>query len=618
MDASSPATDATAPAVGKPPDRVPTILVVGDWVVDEHWVTGVHRSPTSSRTGTSHIRALHRPASSVQSLCAAGRSASILTRALINGSRFCDLIGLGLWADGDTDELAARLDPAQLQGRTPHQITHPKGKSQPRVALFNMGESLSSLCDPGSRPPYGTNRVIRIYQQTGARIDLINRIDWELPYDFDAEVWDGDPVKAIPSGLHDIAKSASVDAILVKDICKGVVCPGLIMALKTMFPGKPWFVSTKAWSPDWLSRLAKEDVRLLLVPQVATECCSRTTELNSWITKSGVPSKEALAALDELAGRFDSPLLIVALPDDRMILARHQLVDSCQGIVQLEPSPKRLPVDVPMASVFFAALSISMLAGWKGKDLGKELVTALSFTQRWMEYESGRVTMPVDWDASGEEVLELRTDQPTQPIGRWTEFDWGAAQQTWTMAMEKYGVIQRGERLTLEVGKAMTDVDGYVCCVQSRRQTLHTLTQDIRQFRRDRMLRSRSYMLIASPGSGKTYLVRCLARHLELEYLGFNITQMVVRGDLISCFDRIATTLTQNRGKGVLVFVDEINAVLDGQPIYDAFLAPLEEGIYVRGEKTFNIGPCVWLFAGTEDPTVAGRKKDGVFRESCG
>jgi len=50
-----------------------------------------------------------------------------------------------------------------------------------------------------------------------------------------------------------------------------------------------------------------------------------------------------------------------------------------------------------------------------------------------------------------------------------------------------------------------------------------------------------------------------------------------------------------------LVFVDEINAPLDGQLIYGAFLGPLEDGTYVRGGKIFHIKPCVWIFAGTPE-----------------
>src|SRR5687768_3273937 len=82
-------------------------------------------------------------------------------------------------------------------------------------------------------------------------------------------------------------------------------------------------------------------------------------------------------------------------------------------------------------------------------------------------------------------------------------------------------------------------------------------------------------MFIASPGSGKTYLVRCLAKTLKLRYLGFNITQMISKADLLDCFDTIVTNQAQNREVPLLVFIDEINAKLDNQHVYDTFLAPL-------------------------------------------
>ena len=79
------------------------------------------------------------------------------------------------------------------------------------------------------------------------------------------------------------------------------------------------------------------------------------------------------------------------------------------------------------------------------------------------------------------------------------------------------------------------------------------------------------------------------------------------RNDLIECFDAIVTSQAQEPNQAVLVFVDEINAKLDGQHVYDTFLAPLEEGIYVRAGKTFHIGPCLWIFAGTEEPVYKRR-----------
>lgn len=49
-----------------------TLLVIGDWVVDEHWVVGRDRSTTASRRGEAHFHALHDPSSSVEALCGAG------------------------------------------------------------------------------------------------------------------------------------------------------------------------------------------------------------------------------------------------------------------------------------------------------------------------------------------------------------------------------------------------------------------------------------------------------------------------------------------------------------------------------------------------------------------
>ena len=110
-------------------------------------------------------------------------------------------------------------------------------------------------------------------------------------------------------------------------------------------------------------------------------------------------------------------------------------------------------------------------------------------------------------------------------------------------------------------------------------------------------------MLVASPGSGKTFLVNRLAKSLGMRGLKFNITQMLSKSDILDCFDTIVTTQAQNRDEKIIVFFDEINAQLGGQYVYDTFLAPIEEGVYVRAGKTFPIDPCVWIFAGTEKPT---------------
>ena len=68
----------------------------------------------------------------------------------------------------------------------------------------------------------------------------------------------------------------------------------------------------------------------------------------------------------------------------------------------------------------------------------------------------------------------------------------------------------------------------------------------------------------------------------------------------MDCFDRISTTQAELKGQRLIIFFDELNTPLEREPAYGSFLAPLEEGVYVRRGKSFLIAPAFWLFASTE------------------
>lgn len=56
------------------------ILLVGDWTLDEHWVTGSHSISTSSRTGGTH-RFIHNDINEeIINVSGAGRVASSLLK----------------------------------------------------------------------------------------------------------------------------------------------------------------------------------------------------------------------------------------------------------------------------------------------------------------------------------------------------------------------------------------------------------------------------------------------------------------------------------------------------------------------------------------------------------
>jgi hypothetical protein len=167
------------PTSHEPPKK--RILVIGDWLVDEHWVVGVQRSKTSSRVGRAHFRALQDPDSTVTSFCGAGRTAGILHRAQFCGdSNVFGIIGLGVWHEDDQSSLEAMLDSASVKGCTPHQIrfSYEREPNPKKRRLINLVPEAGCLFVNGFRP--GTTRVIRVYRQTGQEIDLQERIDWEV------------------------------------------------------------------------------------------------------------------------------------------------------------------------------------------------------------------------------------------------------------------------------------------------------------------------------------------------------------------------------------------------------------------------------------------------------
>ncbi len=176
--------------------------------------------------------------------------------------------------------------------------------------------------------------------------------------------------------------------------------------------------------------------------------------------------------------------------------------------------------------------------------------------------------------------------------------------------MKNIGIISIGSELPyFDLTRAMVEVDGYACCGEKKRQEIGKLIRGIQSFLKTGEKHHISCMLTASPGSGKTFLVRRLAETSDLRFLPFNITQMTSRNDILEIFDSIVTTQAQDPNKPLLVFVDEINAKLAGDNVYSSFLAPIEDGVYIRGGKPFHIDPCIWVFSGTNEYAPSNHKK---------
>jgi len=142
-------------------------------------------------------------------------------------------------------------------------------------------------------------------------------------------------------------------------------------------------------------------------------------------------------------------------------------------------------------------------------------------------------------------------------------------------------------------------LEGYVSCIMQKQQSLLNMGRALRSFRKKAPVRPVNVLLEASSGSGKTTLALNLATAFDFSFVEADISAMVRREELLYLFDSVANTQAVSQNP-VLVFVDEVNARLEGDHVYSSFLMPIESGFYNRHGSRISLKPCVWIFAGTD------------------
>lgn len=673
--------------------RMFNVLVVGDWLVDEDWVGGEFRSFTSSRPGEKHLRGLATSVDAVESISGAGLTASTIHRAIRNAAEIKKtvfaIVGVGAWHQYDTAILQGMVHSGEGNYIPPVNKTREKYGPRSRyklkrndiqgsnVTLINLVDH--DLTSIGNYP--GTNRIIRVYQHKGRKVELALRYDWEakLPpsgYWIDDSLNNiSDTIKTVFNKIENGSINCEIDAVVIKDLGKGVVSPFLVEKLADEFGDKKWYVTTKRWTlpplndldpseyhpatikgllnntpNDWMRHLSKVNLRCLFIPQVAADTAVRDNALTRWINFKGEPTHGAIRQWIALRTLFNSNSnnnpLIVVLPQNQRVLAFdggvafNPFAMSGKIYQQNEPYAFRDPrgIETQFTSVLQGAFvaydlycsDITTESG--GANLFSLLKDAFDFTVKRMRGEVKRIADPETWGKNDDIRIIFEPAEPDKSITWQDEKD---IKDTWcewqaSLDLEAFAAdlirpkddinsdlvcrdsnptldagAKNSTRISINLNHGMTDVDGYICMVPSKRRQLRQLLLQLDDFKRGRRDRARSCLLLASPGSGKTYLIVRLAASADYPSpLMFNITQMYSREGLLGCFDMISTTQAKWPNQPLIVFIDEVNAKLEGHPVWDMFLAPLEEGSYVRADKQFHIMPCFWIFASTKMPGV--------------
>lgn len=602
------------------------ILIVGDWVVDDYWVIVNHRSSKGSRTGLMHHLAMHKLEASIRAFCGAGQTASILQktrRKKESNPPVYEIFGLGLWAKGDDEGLRGLFDPENTKSHNPYFIFKPFKENLPdNVTLLNLGDYLTD-----AQAKIGTIRAIRTYLKVGNKTTQLQRIDWELQ----APSTEGLPKWPIDFGKLS-PKLPVVDCVVIKDLGKGIVTDEMINVLLEKYFNVPWFISTKSWRPDWLTNnLGKIPLKLLLIPQIAAQAAIQKDDINIWITNSEYASKKALDELTKLRksmGEKKTPIFIV-LPENFSTLALDLRQDDAKntGVIFADKTSK-FSHETNMASVFFGAVVAQLLENGN-IEIQSLIERSLNYTYNWQEIEVKRIDDPDVWDPNSLPNIildELSSEKPRLQVNN-NPFNIKHAKKEWEDAINRssYGIVQDTEgKEKFEIWRAMAEIDGYVCCVDSKQKNItkliHAVNSYAKSFRGlgDKIPHARvsqaSCLLYAKAGAGKTSLVRKIAENNALRFLPYNITQMNRLIDILDCFDTIVTSSLQDPSKPLLIFVDEINSTLENEDVYKVFLAPLEDGMYIRGGKAFKLPPSFWVFASTQsEDEIKGKSKASDF-----
>lgn len=702
-----------------------TIIVVGDWFIDEYWFLTPHRSAIASHTGPVHYRIVSQPTDAVRDVCGAGaicrvlyelrkykvpdsrpedlrenldkllkfkndkaadainqlsvrvkqpwpmlslqemrcldhhfalhdikytlKPKSVEERAASNdiernGYQYGEfqLIGIGKWSPHD-DQIIPHLVHAHCQSTLANNAATIISHAHFCINVSHHGceqpvhAKLINLAEEGSNSP--TIRVVRAYRLHNGVFDQLHQIDWE-PAPKTGPAIEQQTRQSLTADKF--LKDDSAPVIAIDDHLKGVINETLIQQVEDLSNSRNfrWFIRTKnkaisrqyaAW-PQWLKRI--KTIELLTVgPEIATRHFPAEALLykrdqqtyHSWelIEKLLTSASRAKDRTTDLEGT-NSIRNLILVSETREVIAIFG--EECFAATTEIGAATLGMESINWTTALFAGLTYEMAVNREQFVTKEEAIEGLKSAIGHAHAHSG-VRPPDVWELDRrEDCLIALADKgagrglpktTVKYLGGWTTLC-----EEWKHAREGLGLIKSGgtngdeDGRELQLWRAKTDLPGYIAWIEQKRAVIREIWELIQAFKAEAR-KSTSVLLEADPGHGKSFLVQKLAARANLQPVQANISQMVNREGLFDLFDMIQAKQTETKDeRPVFVFVDEINSTLGGAPVYGSFLAPLEDGVYLRGGRRFELKPCVWMFAGTPD-AVAHRGGEPHERPSA-
>ena len=618
-----------------------TFVILGDWYIDENWLVSQLESYHSSAPGDIHYLALHQSADDpITNLCAAAglllAIRSYFSQEVKDNS--VSFLAFGAWNPRD-DRLFKRalcpdsklmlLSPYTLSDSREQTDACPNCLRQDNACVYD--KMLINLAEGEDSARISTNRIIRCFEGHSSGMPRQPyRFDWMLPCHLEDKSWDR---------IGEAVKGCDVKAIIIVDHGAGVVNQRSIKQLVEAKTDKArWFVHTKIDNPEWIQVLKEKGVELEMNVLDFHLAAHRKGARRWWYGER--LGRCALELLGEAGGiTYDCPEEVkpqglpsksafVLLEDNAVFgIAKDKESESYKCVSIAHPAGPRQPVTIGRTTLFCAALFAQRLKSivhacnqpefvgdpasqiQVGQECYRAACAAYDWTKRASEkWENDELSLHECYQG----VLS-KIDRFTSKAGdQWKCWDYENEWRYWNHSSKDIGIVtdEDGKKV-LQLWRGEGVLKGYICVGGPKRDKINDLVSSIVKFKGSKNpLHPFSCLIQSPPGWGKSFLAKCLASHFDLEFLEFSIAQMCDNRDLVDCFATIASVQSRTQ-KRTLVFIDEINAEVEGHTIMASLLSPVWDGTFVKDGHTFRLRPGVWIFASTSPATKLADKDKG-------
>ena len=609
------------------------IVVIGDWFIDENWLVAKHRTYSSSYTGDVHYLSKHKEIDKrMISLCGTSEILEVLRSYFEKSSEKFKIIGFGAWNRNDDPILQCGLCPEHHKEKckylTPYTIRslldveeinearncpYSINKKEPCTYLPNLVNLAKKINDSKGKKKeivreVSTNRIIRCYEGYGSgKPHLLYRFDWQLQIS-DSEL----DYTIINKHLNKYKENNNnITEIVIEDHGKGVINTTSIREIiKAIGENKAktinWYIRSKIDNPVWMDELRKNKIEVRLqVIDYKLALYRKGPRQWTYGKELSRASLEILAELTQDVWYKHTEQVIpehgikshraAVLFDENTAIAKEN--KRCYNLYR-PTGPKQL-INIGRTTIFFIALIAQDLSKENNdKDFGIQCDNAMKCAFKWSK-ESSEAWNAEDPYFYGEYTGALKSlGEDTN--SKFEESNYDELWEKWIDSSIKNGILGKDKEKRIEVWRGRGILEEYVCVGSPKRDKINYLVTEISKFNSQKDPKYPfNCLLVSSPGWGKSYLARCIAKYFNMPYLGFSLAHMANTTDLIDCFDTICSLQNTTEEK-VLIFMDEINCEIEGNSAISLLLGPIWEGTFVRNGKTYRLSPAVWIFASTE------------------